>query len=130
MKRDDLPKELKYFLESSIDSIEQLRVLILMHANPDKVWTTNEIAIILRSVDTSIQKRLLDIYSRKILLAFSEKEDLHKFLPSSTAMKEIIDSMVVENQLRPYQIIDAIYSSSDKTILDLANAFKMRGDKP
>ncbi len=128
MKRDDLPKDVKYFLETSIDSIEQLQVLILLHAHPDKIWTSNEIAIELRSVDTSIQKRLQDLYRRKILLV-SEKESEHQFLPSSASMKAIIDILVGENQLRPYQVIDAIYASPDKSILDFANAFKMRGDK-
>ncbi|MES2803848.1 MAG: hypothetical protein V4654_15250 [Bdellovibrionota bacterium] len=128
MKRDDLPIDVRYFLETSIDSIEQLQVLILLQTHPNKIWTTNEIAIELRSVDTSIQKRLHDLYRRNILLV-SDKENEHKFLPSSTSMRALIEILAGENQLRPYQVIDAIYASPDKSILDFANAFKMRGDK-
>lgn len=128
VRRDDLPKDARYFLENSIDSIEQLQVLLLLHANPDRIWTTNEIAVELRSVDTSIQKRLNDLYIRNVLLPLKGNDNEHKFLPSSQAMKKLIDVIVSENQLRPYRIIDAIYASPDKTILDFANAFKMRGD--
>jgi hypothetical protein len=129
MKRDDLPKELRFFLETSINSIEQLQVLILLHAHPNRIWTTQEIATELRSVDSSIQKRLQDIYTRHILLEIPNKVNEHQFLPSSPVMHTLIDLLATENQLRPYQVIDAIYASPDKSILDFANAFKMRGDK-
>lgn len=127
MKKDDLPIHVRYFLQTSIDSIEQLQVLLLLHASPERAWTAQEIATELRSVDTSINTRLKELYKRKILLPLNENQ--HQFLPTSPDMQELISVVVSENQLRPYQIIDAIYSSQDKSIQDFANAFKMRGDK-
>lgn len=127
MRRDDLPEDVRYFLQTSIDSIEQLQVLLLLQAQPDRIWTTSEITFELRSVDSSIQNRLDKLYKRNILARHGDSE--HKFLPTSTEMLNIIEKVVSENQLRPYQIIDAIYSSAEKSIQDFANAFKMRGDK-
>lgn len=128
MKRDDLPPEVRQFLETSIDSIEQLQVLLLLYLSPERTWTTSEITLELRSTETSIEKRMNDLYDRKVLTKTSEIGK-HKFNPISSDMKKVIEAVAYQNQLRPYQVIDAIYSSSTKSIQAFADAFKVRGDK-
>ena len=129
MKRDDLPPEVRLFLENAINSIEQLQVLLLLYIKPDRAWSISEIATELRSVDTSIEKRLNDIYQKQILEKYKDDEKLHKFLPASSTMRTLIENVAYQNQLRPYQVIDAIYSAPSKSIQDFADAFKVRGEK-
>lgn len=129
MKRDDLPQDIRQFLDACIDSIEQLQVLLLLNSNPDRSWSTTEIATELRSVDTAIEKRMADLYQRNILERKVELHDRHQFTPSSDRMRELVQGLAHQNQVRPYQVIDAIYSGPSKSIRDFADAFKVRGDK-
>lgn len=126
---ENLPEDILHFLNTRIDSIEQLQVLLLLHSNPQRTWTIAEISYEIRSVETSIAKRLNDLYERKVLVKMNETDDLHTFSPFSSDISTLIQSLAEENRRRPYRIIEAIYSRPAKSILEFAAAFKLRGDQ-
>lgn len=125
---EDLPENILKFLNTYIDSIEQLRILLLLHSFPDRVWTTAEITAELRSTDTSVVKRLDDLYSRKVLSRVPDSMNRHQFNPISVDLKKVIGELAVQNQLRPYRVIEAIYSQPSKALQQFADAFKLKGD--
>lgn len=129
MFHDDLPERVLLFLDKYIDSVELLRVLLLLYSTPDKVWTKNEITNELRSTDASISKRLDDLYNRGVLISPKNK-DLHLFAPVSDELKKTIIELDKINKTRSFTIIDAIYSRSNiNKIRAFADAFVVRGDK-
>jgi hypothetical protein len=128
MSGEDLPERVLHFLDACIDSVEQLRVLLLLHSSPHRVWATAEIISELRSTDTSIAKRLEGLYARKVILRMPESGH-HQFNPTSPHLKEVIGELAEQNQLRPYRVIEAIYSRPNKALQDFADAFKLRGGK-
>ncbi len=129
MTREDLPKDVIDFINNYIDSIEQLSVLLLLYSKSEDVWTIVEIANELRSTVPSITKRLDDLYTRKVLVRMHEMKDSHKFNPSSPDVRAVVASLAKQNQIRPYRVIDLIYSRPTKALKQFADAFKLRGDK-
>ena len=129
MARDVLPRHIQEFLDTFIDSVEQLRVLLLLYSDPQKLWTVAEITAELRSAESSITKRLDDLYSRKVMVRLPELKGSHRFSPSTADIEVVVRDLAEQNQLRPYKVIDAIYSRPDKVLRDFADAFKFRGDK-
>lgn len=129
MARDDIPNEILNFLHECIDSVEQLRVLLLLSDNPVRVWTVTELTKELRSTETSIQKRLDDLYSRGVLARDSSLAGKHRFNPSSEDMRTLVKSLEQINQARPYRVIDAIFSRPSEALKAFADAFKFRGGK-
>lgn len=129
MARDDLPRDVLHFLDTCIDSVEQLSVLLLLHSDPERVWVASEITTELRSADTSIARRLDDLYARKVLVRVPELKECHKFSPSTPDVREVVQNLSEEYRLRPYRVIDAIYSRPTKALQAFADAFKFRGDK-
>lgn len=126
-KRDDLPQDVRIFLETSIDSIEQLQVLLLLFSKPERQWTIAEITTELRSATSSIEKRIQDLYGRNILV--KSADSFHKYRSTSPEVQALIAGVAEHNHLRPYQVIDAIYSTSSKSIQAFADSFKVRGEK-
>jgi hypothetical protein len=127
---DDISERILNFLDSAIDSVELLEVLLLIYSNPDKAWSKNEITTILRSTEASITKRLNDLYQRGVLLANDDQHDLHTFKPANEEIKKTIIELEKLYKSKSYKVIDAIYSRTHtKKIRAFANAFILRGDK-
>lgn len=125
---EDLSENLRQFIQGCLDSVEQLRVLLLLYSQPDRTWTTAEITAEMRSVESSIGKRLEGLYTRRVLNR-ATGTGTHQFLPARPEITALVRELADENQLRPYRVIDAIYARPSQSIQDLADAFKLRGDK-
>ncbi len=128
MVGEEIPARVVRFLETCIDSIEQLRVLLLLHSCPSREWTVTEMTAELRSSEASIAKRLDDLYQRKVLDRPVDPAARHRFNPITTELRDVIAELAHENEVRPYRLIDAIYSKPDKGLQEFADAFKIRGD--
>ncbi|MEO5971027.1 MAG: MarR family transcriptional regulator [Bdellovibrionia bacterium] len=129
MVPEDLPKNILDFIKDRIDSVEQLSVLLLLYTKPEILWTTSEIAKELRSTVPSITKRLNDLYTRGVLVRMHETKDIHKFKPSSADIEELVASLATQNRIRPYKVVDSIYSQPTTILQQFADAFKLRGGK-
>ncbi|MBY0471534.1 hypothetical protein K2X30_10240 [bacterium] len=129
MAGEDLPESVLLFLDTCIDSVEQLRVLLLLQSAPERIWTTAEITTELRSADTSIANRLDALYARKVLWPVPNAKDRHKYSPTNEDLRHVIGELATQNQLRPYRVIEAIYSRPNKALQAFADAFKLRGGK-
>ncbi len=90
MSKEDIPEKVLHFINERIDSVELLQVLLLLHSNPARIWTISDITSELRSANSSIIKRLEDLYSRKVLVRELAEKDQHRFSPSSDEVKSVI----------------------------------------
>jgi hypothetical protein len=126
---EDLPDDISGFLDRCIDSVEQLRVLLLLHSQPTRVWTISELTAELRSSSPSIEKRLQGLYTGKVLRQNGNSKGTHVYSPFSETIGSLIDRLALENQVRPYRVIEAIYSGPSKAMQAFADAFKLGGDK-
>jgi hypothetical protein len=127
MTVDGLPEDVIKFIADSIDSVEQLRVLLLLYNSPERAWTTAEISEELRSVESSISKRLEGLYDRHVLSLDPKAPTRHRFNPTSAHVGDIVRRLNDINRVRPYQVIDAIYAAPPRSLTALADAFKFRG---
>lgn len=129
MSDDELPEDVREFIGRYIDSVEQLRVLLLLGANPDRAWTLAEITEDLRSSEISIAQRLAGLYERKVLLPAEEGGDprLHRFTPGSPGLRPLVRQLIELNRAKPYRLIDAIYSRPSSSLRAFSEAFKWKG---
>ena len=93
MTHDPISEPVKQFILRSIDSVELLNVLLLLQKNPHKNFRLQEIQNELRSSLSAIQKRLDDLYQRKILRR-SADSDVHRYLPENERVRALIEELV------------------------------------
>jgi hypothetical protein len=129
VSHEELPEDVLRLLNNCIDSVEQLSVLLLLHSQPDRVWSNFEITAELRSADNSISKRLDDLYQRNILVRLPEMEGGHKFSPSTAEVARVVQRLAEQNRMKPYRVIESIYSRPNKALQAFADAFNLRGNK-
>lgn len=119
---------MRRFVLENIDSVEQLRVLMLLHENPAKEWTINDFSTELRSTESSIEKRLNALYTKGILQR-ADNQKKHKYTPANEKIAGQIGELAQFYSQRPYRVIDLIYSKPNEALLGFADAFKIKRSK-
>ena len=127
MQFDDLPKTLVDFVTASIDSVEQVHVLLSLHADPSRTWTVAELTRELRSADASIERRIEDLRARGVL-ARGEAPGTVSFRPASPGARDCIELLAKAYRERPTRLIELIYSKPPQALQAFADSFKFRKD--
>lgn len=128
MSFDDLPKDLVDFVFASIDSVEQVHVLLSLQANPAREWTVAELTRELRSAEASIERRVDDLRLRGVLAA-AEQPGVVSYKPASERAASCIDLLARAYRERPTRVIELIYSKPPHALKAFADSFKFRKDE-
>jgi predicted transcriptional regulator len=124
-----IPLPIKRFIILKIDSVELLNVLLLLQRSAERVWTNSEIEHELRSSRSAIQKRLNDLYLRKVLRKNATNEDAHSYLPYTPELADVIQQVADFNQTHQSRVIELIYSRKDESLKSFADAFRIKEDQ-
>jgi hypothetical protein len=119
-----IPENIRQFVHSSIDSVEQLEVLALLHDNPEKEWTIQALSQELRSTESSVDKRLRDLVDRRVLEPIENSPFFYR--PKSPALDELVSELVRYYRLFPFRIMDMIFSRPVNTMQSFADAFRFK----
>ena len=122
-----IPENIRQFVHSSIDSVEQLEVLALLHDNPDKEWSIQSLSQELRSTESSVDKRLRDLVDRRVLEPIEESP--FRYRPRSPALDEMVSELVRFYRLFPFRIMDMIFSRPVNTMQSFADAFRFKKEE-
>lgn len=124
-----IPESLRRFILLHIDSVELLNVLLLLHSRPDQSFTLQEIEQEIRSSLIAIQKRLDDLYARKILNTVEGNTDLHRYLPKNDEIAASIDELATYYQTYSNRIIELIFSRQSEALRSFADAFRIKKEE-
>lgn len=121
---EEITPELRQFIHSTINSIEQLEVLLFVMSNPNQGWSSAEVADRTRLTRESAAARLADLHEAQLLASDGE---LYRYAPSSSALaKEVAESLNRAYKERRDTIIQLIYSRPLDNIRIFADAFRIK----
>src|SRR5687768_9784920 len=125
---EDIPEELKQFIFASFESMDQLRILLLLQASPERDWS-----ILAMSTNLYLRPELaqkgLDTLQRKGFVVVHDQSDPHyRYQPASTALEQMVQAVVMLDQTRPVTLIKLIYARPQDPLQSFADAFKLRKD--
>jgi hypothetical protein len=123
---DGLSDDIREFFFRKFDSVELLDVLALLHENPEQLWTIKEISAHLRSSDSSVAKRVAALIERLVIAAASFREGGVRYAPLDSRTDELVGRAISFYRLRPYQVVEIIFSRRDEAIRSIADAFRFR----
>lgn len=122
-----MPAAIYHFLRDHIDSVEQLEVLALLQGEPVHPWTIAEISHELRSTDVSVGKRLAGLMQSGVVT--SPAADSYLFHPSDPALATLAREVVAYYRLRPYRVMDVLFSKPQSAIKTFADSFRLKKDE-
>lgn len=129
MPGDEVSPEVKRFIHSTIDSVEQLEVLLFLMSNPERDWSAEEVGASIRATPESVASKLEDLHRARLLNMRPGQPPCYRYAPDSTAIeKEVAESLDRAYRERKDTVIKLIFSRPMKNISVFANAFRIRRD--
>jgi hypothetical protein len=129
---EDISPELKKFIHNTINSVEQLEILLFLMSNADRDWSAEQITEKTRIPVESVTTKLQDLHAAQLLTlqGFSETTptaQLYRYAPTSEALaQEMADSLDRAYKERKDTVIQLIFSKPMENIRVFADAFRIR----
>ncbi len=123
-KRDDLPAELRAFLYSCIDSIEQVEILMLLRRT-ERVWTSRAVTTELGLSETVTRAQLEVLTARGLLHAQTGGEISYRFSPKTTDLARYT-GLLAEYYATDRGAVVGFIASRARRFRSFADAFKLR----
>jgi hypothetical protein len=124
MGKREFSDQFRTFVNKYITSVEQIEVLLILVANPERTWPVHEISAILRSSPNSIAARL-DALARS-RLAQGDLENGYRYAASGRS-HEMVEQLQDEYAARRFSVIELVFSRPDAA-RSFADAFRLRDE--
>ncbi|HEX8834436.1 MAG TPA: hypothetical protein VF719_09560 [Abditibacteriaceae bacterium] len=126
----EITEELKKFIHTHINSVEQLEVLLLLRSNSQQEWSAREVSQKLFIQPESAAGRLADLHGSNLLTVREEGQKLYRYQPQSGALDQHVGSLDRAYKERKDAVIRLIFSRPVDNIRVFSNAFRIRRDNP
>ena len=122
MGKREFSDAFRTFVNKNITSVEQIEVLLILVANPSRVWTISEISAILRSSPNSIASRLEGL--RHARLAKGDPDIGFQYAASGRS-HDMVELLSEEYGARRFSVIELVFSRPDAA-RSFADAFRFK----
>lgn len=125
--QEHLSNHLANFILRCFDSIEQIDVALLLFANRERRFSTEEIANELRSNVNSITQKLEALVQHGIV-SRSPDEKLYHLNQSNENNFKLVSKLASTYKSHRYKVIDLVFGKNEIAVRNFANAFKFRNE--
>jgi DNA-binding MarR family transcriptional regulator len=121
-----IPEEVLRFIETNVDSIEQLEILRLLGEQPERQWSAVNIAAESQIQVSAIGAELAALESRGLLKTMPIEGNLHCAYDVRTPEIEVsLKQLLQLYKERPVTLIKIVYARTDR-LKAFADAFRVR----
>lgn len=122
-----LSQKLERFLRTSIRSVWELELLLLLRKEPSRAWSADELIRQLRASGLVINDALAAL--QRVDLVAPEEAGRFRYRPASADLAAVVDELAQAYVNTPASIMDVIWSTPRSNIEIFADAFRLRKDK-
>ncbi len=130
MTYEAISQDVKDFVATHINSVEQLEVLLLLRMHAEREWSADSLSKELRIDASWAAMRMADLCSRGLLAACASIDISYQYHPSTPELRRIVGLLADTYAERRVAIINLIYSKPLDNILVFAEAFRIKKEKP
>lgn len=122
MAPDSIPGDVRRFIAAHLDSVSALETLLLLHREPDRSWTAEDVARALVSKPQAATGFLRHLRDQGLA---SEHDGRFRYAPHRA-----VDALAETYATRRHTVIGMIFDRPDPAASVLADAFRFRkGDR-
>lgn len=122
----DIPADVQSLIVRHIDSVVQLEMLLLLHGQPQRIWSPHDIARELRIESGWTATQIDRLATRRLLTIVEEPTRGYRYGPGSTDLAQTIDRLAQVYADRRVRVIALIYSKPADSLRTFADAFRFR----
>ena len=121
----DIPAAVVQFVGKHIRFLDQLEVLLLVSALPDREWSVAAVDSVIRSNPQAVS-RWLEGFVQSGIFSCSGDTGLYRYQPSSDELARSVAALGATYKMSRHRIIDLIYSGPPSAIKSFSDAFRIR----
>jgi hypothetical protein len=123
----EISPQLRRFIQTTINSVEELEVLLFMMSNADQAWTPQEVSDRTRLPIGSVQSKLQELLKVRLVAAHGSDNSQFQYAPNSPAIaEEVAATLDLAYRERKDTVIQLIYSRPFDNIRIFADAFRIK----
>lgn len=122
-----LSQKLERFLRTSIRSVWEIELLLLLRKERARSWATAELVRHLRASSLVVSDALVAL--QRIDLVARDPENRFTYRPATDELTAIADELAATYACAPASIMSVIWSTPTTNIQTFADAFRLRKDK-
>ena len=126
---DAIPDEVKAFIAAHVESVLQLELLLLLHAQAPRPRTADELARELRIDAAWAAAQLASLAGAGVLAATVDDPPAYRYEPRTSQLDAAVRGLAREYAARRVTIIGLIFSKPIDKIRSFADAFRFRKEK-
>ncbi|HEU4328511.1 MAG TPA: hypothetical protein VFS21_35565 [Roseiflexaceae bacterium] len=123
-----IPDELKQFIFASFETIDQLRVLLLLHSGPERDWLPLAVSTRLYLRPTMARHCLDALAQRGFLQAEGAPDPRYRYRPARAELAALVDAVVDLDRTRPVTLINLVHARPKDPPQSFADTAKLRKD--
>lgn len=127
-ERSTLPGAVEDLIERYFESIDSMRVLLAIHAEPKRSWSCREVADV-AGLDHGSASRQLVRLRQAGLLSVKLADDATYGYAASGDLARAVDELKACFQARPLDVVALIAARSERRLKHFADAFRFRKDR-
>jgi len=120
-----IPTEVARFVEKHIRSLDQLEVLLLVSALPDREWTVEAVDAIVRSNPNAVSQWLEEFVQSGLLIRSAEPP-MYRYAPKSDELARSVAALGSTYKLCRHKVVELIYSRPASSIRSFSDAFRFK----
>jgi DNA-binding MarR family transcriptional regulator len=124
-----LPLEVRELIAATLDSTDQLEVLLLLLRAPSQLFHVNDIARALDiepPVAADAARRLL---ARRLLTTAQGSRTIYQYAPATIGLHAAAEGLAIAWEHSPVAVVKAIRHSAARELRTFADAFRIRRGK-
>ncbi len=123
---EDIPEELRRFIFASFETVDQLRVLLLLHGTSGRHWLSLAVGTRLH-LRPHVARSCLDVLcQRGFLQAEGAPEPRYRYQPAGADQAALVDAVVDLDRTRPVTLINLIHARPKDPPQGSRDAFEHR----
>lgn len=126
VQADGLPPEVGKFISQSVDSVEQLEILMLLARTGSRSWTADEVATTLGLSPISVARNLDALASRQLLSAAPGPPTSYRYAPATDALRADVQRLADAYRDHRTAVINRVASKFLDRIREFSDAFKLK----
>ncbi len=126
MSSQGIPQNVSQFIVDHIHSVEQLETLLLLHADPAKEWTAEQVAAELRTSTDAARLRLAELKRVPCVEEISSTPPKFRFASSNAPLCPIVDGVARQYKDRRVSVISLIYTKPSTELRAFSDAFRIK----
>jgi hypothetical protein len=122
-----LPADVATFLAAYIDTVEELEVLLYLHAHPLAEWNGRSVGDLVGLGPTAADAVLRTLEGRGLLAVRETPSRLYRYEPQSPALERAVTQLAVVAAQRKFAVASFLLSRrANSALRQFSNAFRLR----